>query len=105
MDTLEVFALNIQSAQLQQVLPQYKWNKEGYEDERNYFIWWLKKQVSENKYNFSDQLSAWEAYARIHEIPEFDDDEEFTPSWMEEIEQAINQAVRVGNYNEYRGQL
>lgn len=104
LDINEVFANNIQIGQLKEVIPQYEWNDKRYKEERDYFYWWLCQPTLGGKYKFNDQLSAWNVYKLSHEFEEVDDDEEFTPSWMEEIEQAINQAVRIGNYNEYGGQ-
>lgn len=99
----EIFAINIQDSQLRDVIPQSEWNDTRLEEERSYFLWWLNNKG----YKFQDQLSAWEAYKREHEFFEIDEDdsEEFTPSWLEEIENTINQAVRIANYSEYGGQL
>ncbi len=105
MELEQVFANNIQIGQLKRVIPQYEWNEKRFQEERDYFLWWLKELGKGGRYKFTDQLSAWEAYERIHEPIEIDDEEEFTPSWLEEIENAINNAVRLGNYNEYGGQL
>ena len=104
MELAQVFANNIQIGQLKRVIPQYEWNEKRFEEERSYFLWWLLQPDKGGRYNFLDQVSAWETYERIHEPIEFDEEEEFTPSWMEEINNAINQAVRVANYNEFGGQ-
>lgn len=100
----EVFAMNIQIGQLKAVIPQYEWTEKRFQEERDYFLWWLNQPDKGGKYNFLDQLSAWNAYERIHEPIELDEEEEFTPSWMEEINNAINQAVRIANYNDFGGQ-
>jgi hypothetical protein len=105
MELAQVFASNIQIGQFKRVIPQYEWCEKRFEEERNYFLWWLLQSDKGGKYKFLDQVSAWETYERIHEPIELEEDEEFTPSWLEEIENAINNAVRSGNYNEYRGQL
>lgn len=105
MTTAEVFAMNIQIPQLKAAVPQYEWTTERLEDERNYFLWWLNKQVNEFNYKLTDQLTAWNLYTLYHSFDEIDDEEEFTPSWMDEIDQAINNAVRVANYSDYGGQL
>ena len=100
----EVYASNIQIPQLKRVIPRYEWNKERFEEEKAYFLWWLKETAERKGYRFLDQVSAWEAFERIHQINEIDEDGEFTPSWMEEINQIVNQMVKPGNYNEYMGQ-
>lgn len=101
----KTFAMNIQIGQLKAVIPQYEWNDKRFQEERDYFLWWLTQPDKGGRYNFLDQVSAWSAYERIHEPIEFDEEEEFTPSWLEEIENAINSAVRAGNYSGYGGQL
>ncbi len=102
---VEVIATNIQISQLKEVVPQSEWNKERFDKEREYFLWWLKQSDKGGRFRFTDQLSAWEAYKVIHEPIELDEDEEFTPSWMDEIDQKINEAISIGNYNEFGGQL
>jgi len=101
MELNQVFAQNIQIPQLKKVIPQYEWNEKRFQEEREYFFWWLNK----TGFKFADQLRAWQVYEEIHSFDEIDDEEEFTPSWLEEIDNMINQAVRVGNYTEYGGQL
>lgn len=101
---MRVIANNIQVGQLKQVLPQYEWTEEKFNEEREYFYWWLMQPNLGGRYNFKDNVTSWEAYKLVHEIIEIDDEEEFTPSWMEEIENTINQAVRIANYSDYGGQ-
>lgn len=106
MTTAEVFASNIQVSQLKTAIPMYEWCDKRYQEEKDYFLWWLNKQVNEVGYVLTDQLTAWNQYVLYHSFEEIDnDEEEFTPSWMEEIENAINQAVRVRNYSDFGGQL
>lgn len=105
MTTAEVFAMNIQIPQLKAVIPQYEWGDKRFQEEKDYFLWWLNKQVNEFGYKPTDQLTAWNLYTLYHSFEEVDEEEEFTPSWMEEIENAINNAIRVGNYSEFGGQL
>jgi hypothetical protein len=104
MTTAEIFAMNIQTPQLKAVIPQYEWNEKRFQEEKDYFLWWLTNPKLGGRYKFLDQLTAWEVYALSHEIIDVDDEEEFTPSWLEEIENAINQAVRIANYSDYGGQ-
>lgn len=101
----EVFASCIQIGQLKEVLPQYEWNEKRFQEEREYFLWWLLNPALGGKYKFTDNLSAWNVYKLSHEIIEIEEDEEFTPSWLEEIENTINNAVRVANYSDFGGQL
>lgn len=101
----KVFADNIQTGQLKEVIPQYEWNEKRFQEEKDYFLWWMLQPTLGGKYKFNDQLSAWNVYKLSHEVQEIDDDEEFTPSWLEEIEQTIRDAVRVGNYSDFGGQL
>ncbi len=100
----EVFAMNIQIGQLKKVIPQYEWCEKRFQEEKDYFLWWLLQPTLGGRYKFSDQVSAWEIYELSHEFQEIDDEEEFTPSWLEEIENSINNAVRVANYSEFGGQ-
>lgn len=102
---MRTFANNIQIGQLRKVIPQYEWCEEKFNSEREYFFWWLTNPKLGGRYNFKDQITAWETYELSHVFEEVDDDEEFTPSWMEEIELAINNAIRAGNYSESGGQL
>lgn len=105
MELEQVFAINIQVGQLKEVIPQYEWNDKRFQEERDYFLWWMKNPKLGGRYKFTDNMSAWNVYKLSHEVKEIDDEEEFTPSWMEEIENAINNAIRFGNYSEYGGQL
>lgn len=105
MELAQVFADNIQTSQLKEVIPQYEWNDKRFQEEKDYFYWWLCQPTLGGKYNFKDNLSAWTIYKLSHDVIEIDDEEEFTPSWLEEIENTINQAIRAGNYSEYGGQL
>jgi hypothetical protein len=104
MTTAEVIAMNIQIGQLKEVLLPYEQNEEGYKSEREYFKWWICNPEQGGRFGFTDNISAWEMYKLVHQTFEIDDDEEFTPSWMEEIDNAINQAIRIANYSEYGGQ-
>lgn len=101
----KVFAMNIQVSQMKEIIPQYEWNENRFEEEREYFFWWLNNPSLGGKYNFKDNLTAWETYKFSHEIIEIDDDDEFSPSWAEEIDQAISNAIRYANYNDFGGQL
>lgn len=89
----EVFAANIQVSQLKTAIPEYEWSDERFQKEREYFLWWLLKMKDEKGFNFTDQVSAWDEYKRMHEYVEIDDTEEFTPSWMEEIENELRRQV------------
>lgn len=104
MTTAEVIAMNIQTSQIKEVLPRYEWTDEKIAEEKAYFKWWITNPTQGGRFDFKDNLSAWEMYKLIHETFEIDDDEEFTPSWLEEIENTINQAVRIANYSDYGGQ-
>ena len=103
-DISRVFADNIQIGQLKEVLPMYEWTTEKYKEEREYFYWWLMQPSLGGRFHFQTQVEAWEMYKLVHQTLDFDEDEEFTPSWLEEIDNAINQAIRAANYNEYGGQ-
>lgn len=105
MTTAEVIAMNIQTSQIKEVLPRYEWTDEKIAEEKAYFKWWICNPTLGGRFGFKDNLSAWETYKLMHETFEIEDDEEFTPSWMEEIEMTINQAIHAGNYNEFGGQL
>ncbi len=105
MELAQVFANNIQISQMKEIIPQYEWNEKRFQEEREYFLWWLLQPDKGGRFKFTDQLSAWNVYKLIHEPIEIEEDEEFTPSWLEEINQVINNAIRAGNYNEYGGQL
>lgn len=106
MTVAEVFATNIQIGQLKAAIPQYEWCENRFQEEKDYFLWWLNKQVNEFGYRLTDQVAAWTYFILYHSFEDIDDeDEEFMPSWMEEIEQTIREAVRAGNYSEYGGQL
>lgn len=104
MELAQVFANNIQISQMKKVIPQYEWNEKRFQEERSYFLWWLLHPSLGGRYNFKDQLRAWEVYALYHEIEELDDEEEFTPSWMEEIDNKIRSSIKFGNYSEFGGQ-
>jgi hypothetical protein len=104
MTTAEVIAMNIQTSQIKEVLPHYEWTDEKIAEEKAYFKWWICNPNQGGRFDFKDNLSAWEMYKLIHETYEIDDGEEFTPSWLEEIEMTINQAVRIANYSDYGGQ-
>ena len=104
MELAQVFANNIQIGQLKKIIPQYEWSKIRFQEERDYFLWWLLQANLGGRYKFSDQLSAWNVYKLSHEFVELDDAEEFTPSWMEEIENTLRNQFNYANYNEYRGQ-
>lgn len=101
----DVIADCIQIGQLKEVLPRYEWTEDKFKEEREYFRWWISNPKLGGRYDFKDNMSAWEVYKLSHEIIEIEDDEEFTPSWLEEIENTISNAVRAGNYSDYGGQL
>jgi hypothetical protein len=104
MELAKVFALNIQVGQLKEVLPIYEWTEEKFKEEREYFYWWLCQPTLGGRFKFNNQVEAWDMYKLVHETIEIEEDEEFTPSWLEEIENTINQAVRIANYSDYGGQ-
>lgn len=82
MTTAEVFAMNIQIPQLKEAIPQYEWSDKRFQEERDYFLWWLNKQINEFGYKPQDQVQAWTLYTLYHSFEEMDDEEEFTPSWL-----------------------
>lgn len=103
----EIFASNIQEAQLREVIPQYEWNEKRLQEERDYFLWWLTKSKNEDKLDFSDQLSAWEEYKRQNEFIEIDEeDEEYGMSWDDELWKTFTDKVFFNqrNYSDYAGQ-
>ena len=100
----EVYANNIQISQLKRIVPVYNWKPEVFEKEREAFLWWLTNPKQGGRFNFTDQVEAWDLYEKIQEPVEWDEDEEFTPSWLEEIEGEIQRAIVYGNYNDYGGQ-
>lgn len=102
----KIFSENIQYGQFKEVLPIYEWNKKRFEEERNYFLWWLQNPESGGKFNFTDQVSAWEEYKRQHEYSEIEPEmEEDYVSWTEELREVMDRKLNtiefLGNY-EYR---
>jgi hypothetical protein len=100
----EVYAMNIQVGQFKQIVPQYEWTTEKFEEERDYFLKWLQNPERGGIFSFPNQAEAWDMYKFLHEPEEIEEDEEFTPSWMDEIDLAINKAIVMGNYNDFGGQ-
>jgi hypothetical protein len=82
MDTLEVFALNIQPRQIASLLTIDERKKpENIEKERQHFLSWLRDMALGGA-KFLDQLSAWNTYCLYIEYDLFDeieDDEWETP--------------------------
>lgn len=105
MTVAEVIAMNIQTSQIKEVLLPYERTDVRIQEEKDYFLWWIKNPKLGGRFNFTDNVSAWEMYKLVHATIELDDDEEFTPSWAEDIDNVINQAIRASNYSDYGGQL
>lgn len=102
MDTIEVYALNIQPSQIEKLLVVSDRKPENIEKERNHFLGWLKDMYA-NGARFESQLSAWETYCLYIEYDLFDEPEDES-SWMGDIEMALEAQVQPANYNEFRGQ-
>lgn len=98
-----VFANNIQTSQLKEVIPQHEWSKEVFEEERENFLEWLTNPKEGSKFRFDNQLSAWEEYKRQSEFSEPEDDEIEDISWSEELEllayMKANTIEFLGNYD------
>lgn len=102
MDTLEVYALNIQPAQIEKIMPISDRKPENIEKERNHFLNWLR-DMELGGARFESQLSAWETYCLYIEFDMFDAGEEET-HWLDDIEMALEGQIQPKNYNEFRGQ-
>ena len=102
MDTLEIFALNIQPNQLKQLIPTREQTPERIEQERTHFLYWLREQGT----RFSDQLSAWMDYISIIDFDFSDGELDGEPVWLQELKFKLEEEVlrNQRNYNEFRGQ-
>lgn len=89
----EVFARNIQKSQIKKVIPVEDWNDESFNDIREDFLNFMK----DSKFNFTDQLSAWEMFVMYMEHPN-EVDIEILSDWLDDIKQSLwKQANRIGN--------
>jgi hypothetical protein len=102
MDTLEVYALNIQPNQIKKLLVISDQTLENIEKERQHFLQWLRDMYAGGA-RFLDQLVAWETYCLYIDFDLFDEIEEET-NWMGDIELALESQIQPANYNEFRGQ-
>jgi hypothetical protein len=105
MEICEVYALNIQPSQLKAVLSTDKHNSGGFEEERMYFLGWLKEQYSLGL-RYNSQVDAWFWYKLAVDVSLLEDDDEWEPDWMSRIKFALEEKVLANqrNYSEFGGQ-
>lgn len=101
MDTLQVFALNIQPSQIKVLLPISDQKSENIEKERNQFLNWLRDMYKGGA-RFFDQFSAWQTYLIYIQFDLFDEIEEET-IWQTE-EEILESKIQPKNYSESGGQ-
>lgn len=132
MDTLEVFALNIQPTQIAARIGCDLGDKKAIDYERNNFLRYIRKLTDEGLIFYS-QLDAWNAYDTREVSVVYEPEDEFLlefevstyeeraldelereawlhqdePDWLSRAKnRLIDQALsNSGNYNEYGGQL
>ena len=106
MDTLEVYALNIQPSQLKQATSQYNPTQENLEETRKEFLSWLRERrkflrESAEMAGFTDQMSAWDAFIKFIDYDSFDEEDiEVEISWMLDIENILESKIRPANYEQ-----
>jgi len=103
MDTLEIYALNIQPRQIEQLLVISDRKPENIEKERNQFLHWLRDMTLGGA-KFLDQLSAWNTYIDYIQYNLFDEMEEEVTNWSEDIEIILENKIQPKNYTEFGGQ-
>jgi hypothetical protein len=98
----EVFAMNIQVAQIKDVLTTDLHTEQGIADERRNFLYWLDDKITSGE-RFESQVVAWDMYRLYIDFSEMEE-EELELSWMLDLETALENQISPANYNEFGGQ-